>query len=478
MKLDSKIQLIQQETENYTKLYQQEVQTREAIEKEHKGKIEDIARLEMELQKAKLEMQRLDKLLTAPKLPSSLIQSSRVSAINNTKLSEHVAKVSKKTFNDTTTLAKELIWAASSDLDKAWLIFLWISQNIAYITTDEIEESKFRFNSSKILKEKKGYCLDYCYLYAELAKEIGLDSRVVTGYAKSGGFEPGVDRFGDPNHHWNTVLLNGSWYLMDVMWGSGVVNAQNKFEFKLRDFYFLTPPDQFLNNHYPQEKRWQLVDNTISLREYELRTLFYEPYFTNKLDLIAPLESIVVLDKDPKMQILLNSEEPVSLIAEVETRTGKVPNSTLVSRKTQNEYILEAECPSKGVYSVNVYCKKKGEEKNYQCCFKIKVECGAGSETGKSGFPTAHAAYGENCCVLMEPKTRFLRLGKKVNFCVEAPGADSLAVIIDKKWNYLQKEVGSFLFRGAVDITGKDVSLFGKFNGGANYDSILVYEAY
>ena len=72
---------------------------------------------------------------------------------------------------------------------------------------------------------------------------MGLDSRVVTGYAKSGEFHPGVDQFDEPNHHWNSVLINGNWFLLDTMWGAGVLNESNIFEFKLRDFYFLTPAE-------------------------------------------------------------------------------------------------------------------------------------------------------------------------------------------------------------------------------------------
>lgn len=407
-----------------------------------------------------------------------MIQSQRANTISTAKLSEHVTKLTKKSFTDIPTLAKELIWAASSDIEKAWLAFLWISQNIAYVTTDEVDETKFRFDCARLLKQKKGYCLDYCYFYLELAKEMGLDARLVTGYAKSSGFEPGVDRYTEPNHHWNSVLLNGNWYLLDVMWGSGTVNAQNEFEFKLRDFYFLTPPEQFLNNHFPVKKQWQLCSNSISLREYEIRTLFYEPYYNNALDLEDPLDSVVQLTKSNRLAISLSTGESVSLATEVEHKKERIPNASFITRVEENSYSIDTEFPTKGTYTVVVYSKKKGEDRNFQCCFKIKVECLVDSSTQKHGLPSSHAAYLENLCVLIEPKTSYLKVGTKTKFKLNVPGADSVAVIIDKKWNHLTQVSGSSIFEATIDINGKEVSVFGRFKGSTNYDSMLVYQGY
>src|SRR6202034_1523577 len=40
--------------------------------------------------------------------------------------------------------------------------------------------------------------------------------------------------------------------------------AQKRF----KEFYFLTPPEQFIFNHLPKDSKWQLLDNVVSQEEF------------------------------------------------------------------------------------------------------------------------------------------------------------------------------------------------------------------
>lgn len=57
---------------------------------------------------------------------------------------------------------------------------------------------------------------------------------------------------------------------------------------RLDDFYFLTEPEEFIDSHFPDEERWQLLDLPIPLEEFERRVFKTSAFFTMGLKLITP----------------------------------------------------------------------------------------------------------------------------------------------------------------------------------------------
>lgn len=54
------------------------------------------------------------------------------------------------------------------------------------------------------------------------------------------------------------------------------------------DFYFLTDPEEFIDSHFPDEEKWQLLDIPISLEEFERRAFKTSAFFSMGLRLIRP----------------------------------------------------------------------------------------------------------------------------------------------------------------------------------------------
>jgi transglutaminase/protease-like cytokinesis protein 3 len=62
------------------------------------------------------------------------------------------------------------------------------------------------------------------------------------------------------NHYWNAVYFDDDWHLLDATWASGYV-ARNGGMF-IRDYdptYFLTAPEKFIKDHYPDDIAWTLL---------------------------------------------------------------------------------------------------------------------------------------------------------------------------------------------------------------------------
>lgn len=144
------------------------------------------------------------------------------------------------------SLASTLAQTALNDRDKAYAAFSWIVTNIYY---DNSTKWQRRFGQSGsdqspagVLASKRAVCEGMANLFAALVSEMGLRSAVVEGRASGWRQEP---------HAWNAVQIDGEWGLVDVTRKS-----------------FLTPPQEFLARHFPNDPQWQLIGKPLTYQEW------------------------------------------------------------------------------------------------------------------------------------------------------------------------------------------------------------------
>lgn len=169
------------------------------------------------------------------------------------------------------TLAAYLSKGATSDYEKARVIFAWVAKNIRY--------DDYAFNARKgsfsepesVLKNRRAVCDGYALLYKALGEAMGLEVEKVSGYAKGFGYAPG-HRFARTNHAWNAVKLNGRWILVDPTWAAGSgkpVNGKLKTIYQYDPYWFDVEPHAFLFSHMPVKPEFQAIANPITLAQYE-----------------------------------------------------------------------------------------------------------------------------------------------------------------------------------------------------------------
>lgn len=185
------------------------------------------------------------------------------------------------------TLAKQITKNLSTDKEKVTAIFSWITDNISYgiqkqngfkknikhVVTDEYLDSLI---DSKELNERVAYavlqsrtavCNGYARLFKTLCDYAGIQSEIVTGFARS-NYGNASSRFRS-NHTWNAVKIDSIWHLLDVTWASGyILFGSNEFVRQYDGFYFLTPPELFIRNHFPEDPRWTLLQEPPTFREF------------------------------------------------------------------------------------------------------------------------------------------------------------------------------------------------------------------
>ena len=161
-------------------------------------------------------------------------------------------------------LASRITKGKYEEAEKAKAIYLWIAQNIGY-------DHELRFNKQlqkdyytskekiilKVLQNKKALCGGYAFLFETLCQQVGVEAKTIHGFTK---LSPSLRQ---PNHSWNAVKVNGQWQLLDITWSvsNGSQNGPDKY-------WYFTNPEIFIRSHYPQEKKWALIDNPPSLIEF------------------------------------------------------------------------------------------------------------------------------------------------------------------------------------------------------------------
>src|SRR5437762_1774165 len=191
-------------------------------------------------------------------------------------------------------LALDLTAPCKTNLEKTRAIFSWIAQHISYEYKPVQQTSKSVHFSDRsgqddadssteliplndlvaedVLKKRRASCYGYTRLFKSLCDYAGIPCEIINGYGR-GDFNKVANNF-RTNHAWNGVLIDSGWHLVDVTWASGYFTYNsNQFVQHFEDQYFLTPPEQFALDHFPDDLKWSLL-----LRPPTIGEFIHSPY--------------------------------------------------------------------------------------------------------------------------------------------------------------------------------------------------------
>lgn len=253
------------------------------------------------------------------------------------------------------SLAAYLTGPAKNDTQKARAIYRWIAENIDY-DVQGLSQGRYGDTSAEgVLKRGKSVCGGYSNLFKGLANASGLETVVIGGYSKY-NYTPGMS-FSDPDHAWNAVKIDEKWYLIDSTWGAG--NVENgKFNRKFEDYFFLTPPVEFVYSHLPEDSMWQLLDEPISKEEFEDLVYLMPTFFDFGMKL-GNKKNITIISNG-QVNLTLYTPQDISLIAKLEPLSmgasyRRVYGSSTFVKRSGEQYIIELLPPFPGEYILRVY---------------------------------------------------------------------------------------------------------------------------
>jgi len=182
------------------------------------------------------------------------------------------------------SLARFITANYATELERVRAAYSWITSHIAYNTriykpgkvsmqypfdpmdTATVWPSGDEMTARKVMLRRTAVCDGYSKLFKVVCEYAGVEAAIVHGYGRTGGM--GSLKF-RTNHTWNAVRIDSIWHVLDVTWAAGYLNFRDDFVADQNDHYFLTPPDRFIEDHYPEELRWTLLTQPPTLSEFK-----------------------------------------------------------------------------------------------------------------------------------------------------------------------------------------------------------------
>lgn len=115
-------------------------------------------------------------------------------------------------------LLPQLNLDSASEYEKIHSVYDYVCENVAYDHEFAADpDSTLKHTAYAALIQKKAVCQGFATLLYRLLLEVGIDCRVITGYAD------------DEYHGWNIVKLEGLYYNVDATWDRGLSNYYRYF---------------------------------------------------------------------------------------------------------------------------------------------------------------------------------------------------------------------------------------------------------
>ena len=367
-------------------------------------------------------------------------------------------------------LAKLLSQNAESELEKARIIYAWITQHVSYDVPAAREVKNNGdypdVSPTKVLRDRTTICSGYSNLYLDLAKAMDLEAVIIIGYAKGATT---IETNDDVNHAWNGVKINGDWYLIDSTWGSGSV-VEDKFIPQYKPYYFATKPSKFIYTHFPQDKGWQLLTKTHSRGEFASLPNIYSHFYDLNLNLIS--HNFSQIKAAERIDIKLQAPANIFAVADLYRGQQKLPKTSTFVTRQDNDLVVSVAPPVPGDYTLKIYAKKGKEERQYHQVITYQIE----ADKSVSQFPKTYGHYSQHKVNLIEPLEGNLPDAREIYFSLKVPYATDVQVINSqtKQWTALEG-YGDY-FQGYVNVESGQNIVVAKFPEDDRYWHLLEYQ--
>ncbi|ELU12390.1 hypothetical protein CAPTEDRAFT_227321 [Capitella teleta] len=211
-------------------------------------------------------------------------------------------------------LATQLTKTAHSELEKAWVLFRWLSGvNLQHLVQEAGNELPPQDSPVQGLLEIHWRLSNHAHFFARLARAVGLDCEIISGINKNAHYQVGQTLAEDLlGAQWNAINIFGETRLLDVFWASTCVDDSEATDWmylwdmfkdsddnidsaeidkptmtkhQINDFFFLTDPEKFIVTHFPEEQKWQLLQTPITVDEFSNQVYIRERFYEMNLSL-------------------------------------------------------------------------------------------------------------------------------------------------------------------------------------------------
>ncbi|KAL3853231.1 hypothetical protein ACJMK2_016787 [Sinanodonta woodiana] len=217
---------------------------------------------------------------------------------SSSEMQEKVISVRAEEHTNLKSLVAAITKGFISERHKAHAIYCWlVNQDLQYFAKLN-KKSGSPAGKLRNLAEKK---ISHATLYIDLAKIAGLKCEKIDGYVKNKDYYPG-NAIESPKfqHSWVAVSIDGHYCFVDPQMGA----SGEKF---VMDHYFVTSPDELVFSHFPKDKKWSLMNHSVTLEEFQGVVKTWPAMFKFQIKPLSMKSVIRTLDGRLSITVLLQN---------------------------------------------------------------------------------------------------------------------------------------------------------------------------
>lgn len=182
---------------------------------------------------------------------------------------------------------------------------------------------------------------------------------------------------------------------MDCTWGSGFLDLNGKFHRRFDEFWFLTDPEVFAYDHYPSHSKWQLLDDPLSIDEFNKKPSLTERSRELGFQLKSHREPIVDFDNEVSVSFATETFPLSNITADLKNDDGEEMNEyRCMKRLDDKTFEVRVVPPRPGEYSLTLYGRAKDyRHAKYRKLMEYTLRCDHTYENGVV-FPSHSKAWG------------------------------------------------------------------------------------
>ncbi|HEX2951630.1 MAG TPA: transglutaminase domain-containing protein [Armatimonadota bacterium] len=384
-------------------------------------------------------------------------------------LAAHVQYTPRSVTGNIPALATYLTTPASSQRDKAWAIYRWVTGNVSYNVAGRLSGRLGDNHAEAVLNRRVAVCDGYANLYQALAHAAGLTVVKVLGVCKEDPFSPSAAK---KSHAWNAVKIDDDWQLVDCTMGAGYLDGQLNFVHTVDDFYFCTPPEKFIFDHFPEDEKWQLLPNPLTAAQFDNLASVSPQFFEYGLHCAQISRRKITVDHSGTLTI--DAPANVLLTATLYQNETPLRGEYALAQRSGDHYTITTVCPAAGSYQLRIFAKHDGDAGGYLCVAEFWVTASSGTPDSLM-LPKVYGQFTLMNASVVSPLTKQIPAGAAVNFSLAVPGAANVLVVNGDDWVPLQGHDGHFA--GKIRLRPGKTVVVAQQPGSESYGVLLEYLA-
>jgi transglutaminase/protease-like cytokinesis protein 3 len=262
-------------------------------------------------------------------------------------------------FSKVEDLANQIDTDFSSDIHKSRAAFFWLTKNIRYNLKEfynpRRRSSHFKYSSeedrlkkiqnikdnlvAETFKNKTGVCEEYAQSFKKICDLLNIQSEVIKGNIRSNATEIGKIAT-NTNHAWNTVKIDGNWFILDATWAAGY-EYNGKWIRDFNDYFFNIPKDKIFKTYFPKDKIWVIRFGRMTAEEFYNQPIFSNTFLALQADLLSPKTGIINLKTSEDIVLKFKNLDPNLLIFYAFKGTKNAQKPIITSEKDTTIVIIK-----------------------------------------------------------------------------------------------------------------------------------------